>query len=166
MKNSHQCRKYKHLGIDHYKLVHHPPKYPEAEAGVCGRYGCDCDSFECGVNEDVLRSDIVKFTGMTKKHLKDSIYRETVPLAQSAARKLLREQVINIISDLTPREQKILRMRFGLDDGITHTLEEVGREFGVTRERIRQIQVKALKRMRDHGLARELVDKIHDNFLV
>jgi len=61
-----------------------------------------------------------------------------------------------IISDLTPREQKILRMRFGLDDGITHTLEEVGREFGVTRERIRQIEAKAIEKMRSHNLIRKL----------
>lgn len=81
---------------------------------------------------------------------------KTLSPVQSAARKLLREQVINIINDLTPREQKILRMRFGLDDGITHTLEEVGKEFGVTRERIRQIEAKALERMRVHGLIKKL----------
>ena len=52
--------------------------------------------------------------------------------------------------DLTPREQKILKMRFGLEDGITHTLEEVGKEFGVTRERIRQIEAKALIRIKQH----------------
>ena len=76
--------------------------------------------------------------------------------SQQAARRVLREQIIAIINDLTPREQKILRMRFGLDDGITHTLEEVGREFGVTRERIRQIEAKAIERMRNHGLVRKL----------
>ncbi len=81
---------------------------------------------------------------------------KTLSPAQSAARKLLKEQVVRIINDLTPREQKILRMRFGLDDGITHTLEEVGKEFGVTRERIRQIEAKALERMRVHGLIRKL----------
>ncbi len=76
--------------------------------------------------------------------------------AQQAARRVLREQMMAIINDLTPREQKILRMRFGLDDGITHTLEEVGREFGVTRERIRQIEAKSIERMRSHGLVRKL----------
>ncbi|MBI4132668.1 MAG: sigma-70 family RNA polymerase sigma factor [Candidatus Sungbacteria bacterium] len=81
---------------------------------------------------------------------------KTLSPAQSAARRVLREQMISIINDLTPREQKILRMRFGLDDGITHTLEEVGREFGVTRERIRQIEAKAIERMRSHGLVRKL----------
>ncbi|HUW71735.1 MAG TPA: sigma-70 family RNA polymerase sigma factor [Candidatus Humimicrobiaceae bacterium] len=67
-----------------------------------------------------------------------------------AARTLLRERLKNILVDLTPREQKILAMRFGLEDGITHTLEEVGNEFGVTRERIRQIEAKALERIREH----------------
>jgi len=67
-----------------------------------------------------------------------------------AARSLLRRIQKEILSDLTPREQKILSMRFGLEDGITHTLEEVGKEFGVTRERIRQIEAKSLERIREH----------------
>jgi len=67
-----------------------------------------------------------------------------------AARILLRERLKEILVDLTPREQKILAMRFGLEDGITHTLEEVGNEFGVTRERIRQIEAKSLERIREH----------------
>jgi RNA polymerase primary sigma factor len=75
---------------------------------------------------------------------------EGVPPSLSAARNLLRERLKEILVDLTPREQKILSMRFGLEDGITHTLEEVGKEFGVTRERIRQIEAKALERMREH----------------
>ena len=70
--------------------------------------------------------------------------------SQAAARKLLSDQIREILVDLAPREQKILRMRFGLDDGITHTLEEVGQEFGVTRERIRQIEAKALEKIRRH----------------
>lgn len=68
----------------------------------------------------------------------------------SASRTLLREKLKEILVDLSPREQKILAMRFGLDDGITHTLEEVGQEFGVTRERIRQIEAKSLERIREH----------------
>ncbi|MCH7605083.1 sigma-70 family RNA polymerase sigma factor [Patescibacteria group bacterium] len=72
------------------------------------------------------------------------------PPSVDAARNLLRERLHDILVDLTPREQKILAMRFGLDDGITHTLEEVGNEFGVTRERIRQIEAKSLEKIRDH----------------
>jgi RNA polymerase primary sigma factor len=69
---------------------------------------------------------------------------------QEAARKMLRDHIHDIMDDLMPREQKILRMRFGLDDGVTHTLEEVGQEFGVTRERIRQIEAKSLEKIRQH----------------
>ena len=71
---------------------------------------------------------------------------------------MLRDQLMTIISELSPREQKILSLRFGLDDGVTHTLEEVGREFGVTRERIRQIEAKALERIRDHDIAKKLAE--------
>lgn len=73
-----------------------------------------------------------------------------------AARTLLRERLKEILKDLTAREQKILAMRFGLDDGITHTLEEVGNEFSVTRERIRQIEAKALDRIREHQALKKL----------
>jgi RNA polymerase primary sigma factor len=66
---------------------------------------------------------------------------------RSAALELLRDYVRQIIQDLSPREQKILEMRFGLTDGVTHTLEEVGQEFDVTRERIRQIEAKALEKL-------------------
>lgn len=75
---------------------------------------------------------------------------KTLLPSQVASRKLLADQIRNILTDLSPREQKILRMRFGLDDGVTHTLEEVGRDFGVTRERIRQIEAKALEKIREH----------------
>ena len=70
---------------------------------------------------------------------------------QLASQTLLRNQLKEIISALSPREQKILSMRFGLEDNVTHTLEEVGKEFGVTRERIRQIEAKALERIRQHS---------------
>ncbi|MDP1538467.1 MAG: sigma-70 family RNA polymerase sigma factor [bacterium] len=73
-----------------------------------------------------------------------------------AARTLLKGRLKEILIDLTPREQKILAMRFGLEDGVTHTLEEVGKEFGVTRERIRQIEAKALERIREHGSLKKL----------
>ncbi|OHA47277.1 MAG: RNA polymerase sigma factor RpoD [Candidatus Terrybacteria bacterium RIFCSPLOWO2_01_FULL_44_24] len=81
--------------------------------------------------------------------------KELLP-SQMAARELLRDEIRDILKDLSPREQKILTMRFGLEDGITHTLEEVGKEFGVTRERIRQIEAKALERIRMHKQARAL----------
>ena len=77
---------------------------------------------------------------------------------RSAALQLLRDYVVDVIKDLTPREQKILEMRFGLKDGVAHTLEEVGAEFDVTRERIRQIEAKALEKIGKH----HLVDKLKD----
>ena len=76
--------------------------------------------------------------------------------SQDAARRLLGDRLKEILIDLTPREQKILDMRFGLTDGITHTLEEVGREFGVTRERIRQIEAKSLDKIRIHQKLKRL----------
>ena len=81
---------------------------------------------------------------------------KTISPQQFAARGLLKEQVQRILYDLSPREQKILSLRFGLTDGITHTLEEVGREFGVTRERIRKIEAHALEKIREHGLIEKL----------
>lgn len=75
---------------------------------------------------------------------------KTLSPSKTAARRLLSEHVRGIIEELTPREKKILEMRFGLVDGIAHTLEEVGEEFGVTRERIRQIETKALEKIQEH----------------
>lgn len=76
--------------------------------------------------------------------------------ASQAGRKLLREHMDEIFKDLTEREQKILSMRFGLEDGVTHTLEEVGQEFKVTRERIRQIEAKAIEKIRQHKNLKKL----------
>jgi RNA polymerase primary sigma factor len=76
--------------------------------------------------------------------------------SQLTARAMLRDLIKEIMIDLTEREQQILKMRFGLDDGIQHTLEEVGKAFGVTRERIRQIEAKALDKIREHGKAAAL----------
>jgi len=76
----------------------------------------------------------------------------------SATSQLLKENVKDILAILSEREQKILKMRFGLDDGRTHTLEEVGREFDVTRERIRQIEAKALTKLRKHRDSRRLYE--------
>ncbi len=87
----------------------------------------------------------------------DSLLSEFIPdeknltPAQVASQGLLHEKIREILVDLLPREQQILKMRFGLDDGVTHTLEEVGQKFGVTRERIRQIEAKALIKIREHG---------------
>jgi len=81
---------------------------------------------------------------------------KTIPPSLEAARTLLRARLKEILIDLTPREQKILAMRFGLEDGITRTLEEVGQEFGVTRERIRQIEAKSLERIREHQKLKKL----------
>ena len=75
---------------------------------------------------------------------------------QSTSQELLRDQIRKILSDLTPREQKVLEMRFGLTDGVTHTLEEVGKVFSVTRERIRQIEAKALEKIRQHHESEKL----------
>lgn len=83
---------------------------------------------------------------------------ETIMPYQSASRKLLKNHVGEVLKELTPREQKILKIRFGLEDGVTHTLEEVGQEFGVTRERIRQIEAKALEKIRVHNSIRKLKD--------
>jgi len=83
---------------------------------------------------------------------------ESLSPTQMASRNLLRIHLNEILDDLNSREQKILKMRFGLEDGITHTLEEVGAEFGVTRERIRQIEVKALEKIRYHLNIKKLKD--------
>jgi RNA polymerase primary sigma factor len=85
---------------------------------------------------------------------------DTVTPEQSATNQLLKEQVKDILSALTEREQKILKLRFGLEDGKQHTLEEVGQEFSVTRERIRQIEAKALAKLRKHRDAKKLHDYI------
>mgnify|MGYP002859421912 CR=1 FL=1 len=92
-------------------------------------------------------------------HLGDFIQDENVPVpADAAAFTLLKEQLVDVLSTLTDREQKVLRLRFGLDDGRARTLEEVGREFDVTRERIRQIEAKALRKLRHPSRSRKLKD--------
>jgi len=122
------------MGIDIDK-VHHIQKISQ-----------DTVSLESPVGEEDEDSTLGEFI----------VDEKTLSPSQHAARRILKEQIIRIISDFSPREQKILEMRFGLKDGITHTLEEVGKEFGVTRERIRQIEAKAIEKMREHHLVHKL----------
>ena len=106
----------------------------------------DVVSLESPVGDDDEDSTLSEFV-QDEKNLTPS---------EVASQALLRERIKDILIDLTPREQKILQLRFGLEDGVTHTLEEVGKEFGVTRERIRQIEAKALARIKLHERAHTL----------
>jgi len=106
----------------------------------------DTVSLESPVGEDEEDSTLGEFIEDEK----------SIAPSQTAARRLLRDWLIQILDDLSPRERKILDMRFGLTDGITHTLEEVGKEFRVTRERIRQIEAKALQKIREHQNLKKL----------
>ena len=110
----------------------------------------DISSLDAGVGRDGEDDDSV---------VRDFIVDEdTVSPEDSASNQLLKEQVQEILSSLSDREQKIVRMRFGLDNGKNHTLEEVGQEFAVTRERIRQIEAKALAKLRKHKDAKKLYE--------
>ena len=92
-------------------------------------------------------------------HLGDFIEDENAPApAEVASNAMMREQLQEVLHTLTPREEKVIRLRFGLEDGQAHTLEEVGKEFNVTRERIRQIEAKALRKIRHHGRSKKLRD--------
>ncbi len=92
-------------------------------------------------------------------HLGDFIQDDNIPVpSDAAAFTLLKEQLMEVLETLTDREQKVLRLRFGLDDGRARTLEEVGKEFNVTRERIRQIEAKALRKLRHPSRSRKLKD--------
>lgn len=108
----------------------------------------DTISLETTVGEDEEDSTLEDFIEDVKNVTPD----------RAAALQLLRDYVKEIISQLTPREQKILEMRFGLIDGVSHTLEEVGAEFDVTRERIRQIEYKTLEKIQKHSLIKKLRD--------
>src|SRR3990167_3850174 len=108
----------------------------------------DTVSLEKTVGEDDDDSTLGEFIEDTK----------TIAPSEAAAQKLLKGNVRDVMKYLLPREQKILEMRFGLVDGVQHTLEEVGREFGVTRERIRQIEAKALEKIKQHEKVRVLKD--------
>lgn len=108
----------------------------------------DTVSLETSVGDDDEDSKLEDFLEDVK----------TISPDRTAARELLKDYVNQSMMDLTPREQKILEMRFGLTDGVSHTLEEVGREFDVTRERIRQIEAKALEKIQ----ANPLIEKLRD----
>ncbi|NLN65527.1 MAG: RNA polymerase sigma factor RpoD [Clostridiaceae bacterium] len=124
---------------------------------------------EMGMSEDKVR-EIMKISQEPvsletpigeeeDSHLGDFIPDEDAPApAEAAAFTLLKEQLIDVLDTLTPREEKVLRLRFGLDDGRARTLEEVGREFNVTRERIRQIEAKALRKLRHPSRSKKLKD--------
>jgi RNA polymerase primary sigma factor len=112
----------------------------------------DIQSLDAGVGRDGEDEDSV---------LQDFIEDEdSATPEESATSQLLKEQVRDVLSSLSDREQKIVRMRFGLDNGKSHTLEEVGQEFAVTRERIRQIEAKALAKLRKHKDAKKLHEYI------
>jgi RNA polymerase primary sigma factor len=97
--------------------------------------------------------------GEEDSHLSDFVEdRSVLPPVDVASHQLLREEISEVLSTLSPREQKVVSLRFGLEDGRSRTLEEVGREFGVTRERIRQIEAKALRKLRHPSRSRKLKD--------
>ena len=96
-------------------------------------------------------------------HLGDFIEdHNAMPPLDSASKQLLKEQIDEVLSTLTPREKRVLQLRFGLEDGRTRTLEEVGLEFSVTRERIRQIEAKALRKLRHPSRSRKLRDYLEE----
>jgi RNA polymerase primary sigma factor len=113
-----------------------------------------------------IKQDISSLDASIRDDEEDSVLadfiedEDTASPEESATGQLLKEQVKDMLSALTEREQKILKLRFGLEDGKSHTLEEVGQEFSVTRERIRQIEAKALAKLRKHRDAKKLHDYI------
>lgn len=111
-----------------------------------------------------IKQDISSLDASVRDDEEDSVLgdfiedEDTTTPEESATSQLLKEQVKGLLSSLSDREQKILRLRFGLEDGKNHTLEEVGQEFAVTRERIRQIEAKALTKLKKHKDAKKLMD--------
>ena len=142
-------------------------KYTQAKRRIQQELGRDPLPEEIAIEMDLpvekirhiqkISQEVVSLESPVGDSDEDSTLSEFIPdeknltPAQVAQQTLLREKIKEILVDLPPREQKILDMRFGLTDGITRTLEEVGKEFGVTRERIRQIEAKALMKIREHG---------------
>ena len=113
-----------------------------------------------GDNENSPGARIPKHLSVKEdSHLGDFIPDDDAPApAEAAAFTLLKEQLMDVLDTLTSREEKVLRLRFGLDDGRARTLEEVGKEFNVTRERIRQIEAKALRKLRHPSRSKKLKD--------
>jgi len=113
-----------------------------------------------------IKQDITSLDASIRDEDEDSVLsdfiedEDTISPEESATGQLLKEQVKDMLASLTDREQKIIKLRFGLEDGKSHTLEEVGQEFSVTRERIRQIEAKALSKLRKHRDAKKLHDYI------
>jgi RNA polymerase primary sigma factor len=136
------------------KLVQDLGREPLPEMGIpvdkirhIQKISQDIVSLEAPVGEDDDESSVLG------EFVKDE--KEVSPTVR-AGQTLLKENLHELLGDLSPREQKILALRFGLKDGVTHTLEEVGKEFGVTRERIRQIEAKALEKIRKHDKSKKL----------
>ncbi len=126
---------------------------------IAAEMGIDVDKARniIKINQDTVSLDTSVGEDEDESTLSDFIQDvKSVSPDQAAALRLLRDHIKEAIQYLTPREQKILEMRFGLSDGVGHTLEEVGQEFGVTRERIRQIEAKALEKIRAHDLVKKL----------
>jgi len=122
------------MGVDVSK-IHHIKKISQGTL-----------SLEAPVGDDDDKSTLSEFVADDK----------ILSPEQETSQRILKDQIDEIIADLSPKEQKILKMRFGLDDGVSHTLEEVGREFGVTRERIRQIESKVIEKIRQHEKIKQL----------
>ena len=120
---------------------------PEEKVAEILKIGQDPVSLETPIGEE------------EDSHLGDFIVDTTATSpSDSAEAKMLREQLLQVLNTLTPRENEVLRKRYGLDDNIPKTLEEVGREFNVTRERIRQIEAKALRKLRHPSRTKKLKD--------
>jgi len=122
------------MGVD-VKKIHYIQKVSQEVISLESQIGDD--------DEDSTLSDFIKDE-------------QSLSPDQMASHAILRDQIKEILADLTERERKILEMRFGLEDGVTHTLEEVGKVFGVTRERIRQIEAKALEKIHQHNKIKKL----------
>jgi RNA polymerase primary sigma factor len=147
-------------------------KYTQAKRRLMQELGRDPLAEEIAVEMDLpvqkvhhiqkISQEVISLESPVGDDDEDSVLTEFIPdeknltPSQIASQSLLRDKIKEILVDLAEREQEILKMRFGMDDGITHTLEEVGQKFGVTRERIRQIEAKAIAKIKEHNKAHML----------